>query len=558
MLPPQKPRQDRPLAEQHDEWMAHLRRQVVSRRTVFRGAVGAAAGSLLLGSGRWSGQAVAAALADTGTVAGGFVVNGRHLSFGDDPATEMWAGAQLFNINQYNAVPPRSIRVWLDYGRDRFYGHTVEAEIRELLTHVPVWDGQPGVLRASRTLNADQFFVHARMPGLSPGSQYHYRFRYAAGHEIGTTADATFLTAPGEVAEPFTFTAFADEGIPGPSLDRDPSLLPESDWGMWNNGSYDSDDPDRPARTHVNTTSAVITQITRVRNLTNGTPARFNLQAGDLCYAQAQGDIQPIINPDGPNGAQPSSGNTPVPPANSGGWDYYDPWIWTSWFPMIEASAATIPWMFATGNHEPEMFSSQVAADHVTVANYEPLGYGGLKKRMDLPKTGPSACPSVYSFRYGNVGIISLDANELSWEIQGLLGYSHGAQVRWLEDQLRAWRQPRGVDFIVAFFHECAFSTCNGHSSDGGVRSKLAPLFARYQVDDGLLAGPGAVRFGVIDQRVGPLVNVVVALDHQLARRAGRGGAGQGRHHVRGGGHRGHPALWLDRPARDRPELRRG
>jgi hypothetical protein len=40
--------------------MAHLRRQVVSRRTVFRGAVGAAAGRLLPGSGRWSGQAVAA------------------------------------------------------------------------------------------------------------------------------------------------------------------------------------------------------------------------------------------------------------------------------------------------------------------------------------------------------------------------------------------------------------------------------------------------------------------------------------------------------------------
>jgi hypothetical protein len=463
--------------------MAHLRRQVVSRRTVVRGAVGAAAGSLLLGSGRWSGQAVAAVLADTGTVAGGFVVNGRHLSFGDDPTREMWAGGQLFNINTYNAVPPRSVRVWVDYGTDRFYGRTVEAEIRELLTHVPVWDGKPGVLRASRTLNADQFFVHARMAGLRPGTQYHYRFRYASGSEIGATADATFLTAPGEVLEPFTFTAFADEGIPGPSLDRDPSLLPESDWGMWNNGSYDSSDPDRPARTHINTTSAVIREITKVRNLANGTPARFNLQAGDLCYAQAQGDIQPIINPDGPYGSQPSSGNTPVPPANSGGWDYYDPWIWSSWFPMIEPSASTIPWMFATGNHEPEMFSAQVAADAVTVANYEPLGYGGLVKRMDLPRTGPSACPSVYSFRYGNVGIVSLDANDLSWEIQGLLGYSHGTQARWLEDQLRAWRNGPGVDFIVAFFHECAFSTCNGHSSDGGVRAKLAPLFARYQVD---------------------------------------------------------------------------
>ena len=93
--------------------------------------------------------------------------------------------------------------------------------------------------------------------------------------------------------------------------------------------------------------------------------------------------------------------------------------------------------MFATGNHDPELFSAQVAADQVTVGSYQPLGYGGLVKRLYLPASGPSACPSVYSFRYGNVGIVSLDANDLSWEIQGLLGYSHGAQARWLEDQLQ-------------------------------------------------------------------------------------------------------------------------
>jgi hypothetical protein len=376
------------------------------------------------------------------------------------------------------------VKVWLEYGADRSYGHTVEAEIRELLTHVPVWDGKPGVLKASRTLNADQFFVHAFMSHLTPGTEYHYRFRYSSGDEAGLTPDATFITAPDEnCAEPFTFTAFADEGIPGPSLDRDPSLRPESDWGEWNNGSFDSDDPDLPSRAGINTTSAVIREITKVRNLTNDTPSRFNLQAGDLCYAQAQGDIQPIINPNGPNGSQPYGKNTPQPAPGSGGWDYYDPWIWTSWFPMIEASATSIPWMFATGNHEPELFSSHVAADSATVGNYEPLGYGGLKKRLDMPATGPSQCPSVYSFSYGNVGVISVDANELSWEIQGLLGYSHGAQVRWIEDTLAAWRKDTGIDFIVAFFHECAFSTCEGHGSDGGVRAKLAPLFSRYQVD---------------------------------------------------------------------------
>jgi hypothetical protein len=477
------PRPDRPLAEQHEQWTAHLRRHVVSRRTMVRGAIGAAAGSLLLGPGLWSQQAVAAVIAAAGTVGGGFLVNGRHLSYGNDPRREMWVGGQLLNVQHYNAVPPRSLKVWLEYGYDKSYGCRAEAEIRELLTHVPVWDGKPGVLKASRTLNADQFFVHARLTGLTPGTQYHYRFRYSDGAEHGATSDATFFTAPGAAAEPFTFTAFADEGIPGPSLDRDPSLLPESDWEEWNNGLYDAGDPDNPATTKVNTTNAVIAQITRVRNLVNGTPSRFNLQAGDLCYAQAEGDIQPIINPDGPGGSQPDTRNTPQPAPGSGGWDYYDPWVWTSWFPMIEASAANIPWMVTTGNHEPELFSTKVAADRETVDAYGKLGYGGLQQRMDLPTTGPSSCPSVYSFTYGNVGIISLDANELSWEIQGLLDYSHGAQVRWLEATLATWRRDPRVDFIVAFFHECAFCTSDGHSSDGGVRSKVAPLFSRYQVD---------------------------------------------------------------------------
>jgi hypothetical protein len=478
-----EPRAVRPFAEHHEEWSAHLRSHVVSRRTLFKGAITSVTAAALLGARDWSDAGTASAATGLGTIAGGFIVNGRHLSFGDDPTTEMWVGGQLFNLSQYNAVPPTSIRVWLDYGDTPRYGSSVEAEIRELLTHVPVWNGQPGVLKASRTLNADQFFVHAHLTGLDPGQTYHYRFRYAAGSEIGTTPDATLRTAPTNSHEPFTFTAFGDEGIPGPSLDRDPSLLPESDWGMWNNGSYSTGDPDNPKLTGVATTSTVVAQIAAVRNLSNGSPSRFNLVAGDLCYAQAQGDIQPIINPDGPDGRQPRLGNTPQPPAHSGGWDYYDPWIWTSWFPMIEPSAATIPWMIATGNHEPELFSTMVAADSQTVANYEPIGYGGIVKRLDLPTNGPSACPSVYSFTYGNVGIISIDANDLSWEIQGLLDYSDGAQARWLENQLRSFRSNPAVDFIVAFFHECAFSTCNGHSSDGGVRSTLAPLFGRYQVD---------------------------------------------------------------------------
>lgn len=477
MSAPRAPRH-RPLAEQYEQWLAHLRRHVLSRRRFTETPVGQAAGDLLLGSGSGAGPAAAAALASAGTIADGFLVNGRHLSYGDDPRTQMWVGAQLFNLHTYNALPPKSLRVWLDYGTDRSYGLTAEAEIRELVSHVPVWDGKPGDVRASRMLNADQFFVHVHLTGLTPGTEYHYRFRYATAREAGATSGATFLTVPDEVTEPFTFTAFADEGIPGPSLDRDPSLKPEKQWGMWNNGSFEPSDPDDPANTGLTTTSAVIKQIMRVRNLANGTPSRFNLQAGDLCYAQGRGDIQPIINPDGPNGSQPGGA-----PQHSNGWGFYDPWIWTSWLPMIEHSAARIPWMFATGNHDSELFSTGLAADQATVDTYGKLGYGGLVQRLDLPSTGPSGCPSVYSLRYGNVGIISLDANELCFEFQGLTGYSGGAQTAWLQERLSAWRGDPSVDFIVAFFHECAFSTCNGHSSDGGVRGAVAPLFARYQVD---------------------------------------------------------------------------
>ena len=153
------------------------------------------------------------------------------------------------------------MRVFVDYGLDHSYGETAEAELRELITHVPVWNGQPGPIAAARTLNADQFFVHAFLDGLAPGDSYHYRFRYVARGKQGTTPDAVFTTAPERRhLLPFTFTAFGDE----------------------------------------------------------------------------------------------------------------------------------------------------------TVADYSPIGYGGLVKRFDLPRSGPRQCPSVYSFRYANVGIVSIDANDLS------------------------------------------------------------------------------------------------------------------------------------------------
>ncbi len=80
-----------------------------------------------------------------------------------------------------------------------------------------------------------------------------------------------------------------------------------------------------------------------------------------------------------------------------------------------------------------------------------------------------------------------MDANDLSAEIQTNTGYSKGTQLKWLEDTLKEWRTDdelaERVDFIVAFFHHCAYSTTNNHASDGAVRSALDPLFTKYQVD---------------------------------------------------------------------------
>jgi hypothetical protein len=481
------------MVEQHELFQQVLRRSVVSRRTVLRGGAGAA---FVLGGG-FSGIAFAEQLSSAGTVAGGFVVNGRHLAFGADPQRQMWVAGQLFNLNAYNAVP-HGIAVRVEYGLDESYGRAVPAEVRELITHVPVWNGVPtGPVTASTTdlLNADQFYVHALLDDLQPGETYHYRFTYGKGSEHGATPDATFTTAPSGrgLLEPFTFTAYGDQGITGaPGTGQTPdnavSLQPESSSHITDD-YYSTSDPDyfdpasTTAPTDLSPVAALITQITRVRNPVNRTPSRFTLLAGDICYANPSGDAQPIINPDGDNGTQPGASNTPAPPANSGGWDDFDPYVWTSYLTTIEPSSASTPWMFATGNHDVELFTASLDADATTIGSYGALGYGGHAKRLDLPNNGPSQCPSVYSFSYGNVAVVSVDANELSYEIQGLLGYSDGAQARWLRRRLAEFRCDPGIDFIIAFYHHCAFSTCDSHSSDGGVRKVLAPLFAEFEVD---------------------------------------------------------------------------
>ncbi len=168
--------------EQHEFLQQQLRRNLVSRRNMLKGSVGAVGATFLLGNG-FGSPAFADQLTSTGTVAGGFVVNGRHLSFGADPQRQMWVAGQLFNLNTYNAVPS-GMQVFVEYGLDPFYGAVAPAELRELVTHVPVWNGVPtGPITASTTdlLNATQFYVHALLDNLRAGSDLSLPLRLPGG-----------------------------------------------------------------------------------------------------------------------------------------------------------------------------------------------------------------------------------------------------------------------------------------------------------------------------------------------------------------------------------------
>jgi hypothetical protein len=408
------------VAEQHDWVRGFLRARVVSRRAALRGAAGALIG---LGLGSMPAACGVSPRRPLSGAASGRAQRGfvgRRVSYGIDPMRQMAMAAEL-------TMRPAG-QILLDIGTDTRYGHTMAAEVRHLVSMVPQQDGS---IRA-----VDQYFVHGLANQLQPGQHYHYRFRLPSGD---ASQDAVFSTAPAGRA-PFSFTAFGDQGV-----DDGPGTR----WGF-SNEYYTSTDFRRAAQP----AAALIHLITQRK------PA-FHLLAGDICYAAGEG--YPVKN------------NAPNSPDR--GFDNFDPITWTRYFASIESSAAGTPWMFATGNHDMEALYDDNTASGAT------HGYGGHAARLDLPTNGPSGCPSVYTFRYSNVGFLSLDANDLTAEILPNAGYSHGAQVAWIRRTLATLRADPNIEFIVAFFHHCAFATSAGHGSDNGVRSALAPLLDEFSVD---------------------------------------------------------------------------
>lgn len=171
----------------------------------------------------------------------------------------------------------------------------------------------------------------------------------------------------------------------------------------------------------------------------------FHLHAGDICYADSTGQGKES--------------------------DTYDARVWDQFLAQTESVAARVPWMVTTGNHDMEAW-------------YSPNGYGGQSARWALPENGPdpALAPGVYSFTYGNVGVVALDANDVSYEIPANKGYTEGRQTAWLDRRLGELRARPEIDFVVVFFHHCMYSTST-HASDGGVRDAWLPLFTKHQVD---------------------------------------------------------------------------
>ena len=178
----------------------------------------------------------------------------------------------------------------------------------------------------------------------------------------------------------------------------------------------------------------------------------FHLLAGDISYADSTGRGHPPAR------------------FQDAAHDKFQPRIWNRYLTQIDHVARTVPWMVTAGNHDME-------------PAYSAHGYGGLEERFLLPQNGPRSCPTVYSFVYGNVGVVSLDANDVSFEIHANLGYSGGRQTAWLSKELAALRRNPRVDFIVVFFHHCAYCTGRTHGSEGGVRQEWVPLFDQHRVD---------------------------------------------------------------------------
>jgi hypothetical protein len=211
------------IAEQYDWHQAYLRRHRVSRRNFLRGSAAVAAAATL-GFSPFGRRAYAqdAPLA----------VANRRVGYGADACSQLRFAAQLSrNLG--------STKIFVDHGPTPALGATLEAEVRNLVTQIPVSGG--GVL------GAEQFYVHAPVDGLPGRTPQFYRWRTEDGFASDVRSAATAMPNARDAMGPFRFTMMGDHGT-----DETPLSPPGIARGDYDNRHYKPDnDPAVPHTENV-------------------------------------------------------------------------------------------------------------------------------------------------------------------------------------------------------------------------------------------------------------------------------------------------------------------
>lgn len=131
---------------------------------------------------------------------------GRHLAFGADPATQVTVSWQV-----PGAVTGPYLRVGTSPAT---LGPPVAAELRPLTSKLSWQHPEEHDFPPHAPATQTQYFVHAKLTGLTPGTRYSYVLGHAgydplAAGRLGEVA--SFRTAG--TAGPFTFTAFGEQGV---------------------------------------------------------------------------------------------------------------------------------------------------------------------------------------------------------------------------------------------------------------------------------------------------------------------------------------------------------
>jgi hypothetical protein len=417
-----------------------------SRRALFR--AGAVGGAVLTAGALIPGAATAAPKAEAASASLKLRPLGRHLAYGQDPATQV-----VISWQELGAVTGPYVRIATGSGA---FGPPIAAEARTLTSKLS-WQAPEHDFPPHAPDTMSQYYLHVRLDNLTPATTYHY----VVGHQdYDPTASgrpgeiATFRTAPAAgSAGPFTFTAFGDQGV-GYNARRANSQLADL------------------------------------------APA-FTLALGNLSYAITSGT------------ANAEGGHTDT--------DKYDAGKWDSCFAQNEIVAAGTPWMITLGNREMEDW-------------YATNGYDGTRARFTMPDNAWSGSTGIYSWRYQNVGLISLDGNDICARNTGNLDYTQGRQATWLDGRLGSFRGDPTIDFVVVCLHHAPYSTADAGGAESIAQQKWAPLFDKYKVDLVLNAHnrvyerTDPIRAGKATKQVKPRGTVIPSLDGTTYITAGGGG----------------------------------